>query len=40
MISPLIRATRNTKRENLAVAIGCGIVLAALVMAFIVQATN
>lgn len=41
MKSPLIRAAkRNTNRENLAVAIGCGLVLATLVMAFIIKATN
>jgi len=41
MKSPLITAAkRNTNRENLAVAIGCGIVLAVLVMAFIIKATN
>ena len=41
MKSPLIRAAkRNTNRENLAVAIGCGIVLAGLVLAFIVRTTN
>lgn len=41
MQSPLIRAAkRNTNRENLAVAIGCGIVFAALCLAFVVQATN
>ena len=40
MTSPLIRATRNINRENLAIAIGCGIVLAVLVMAFIIRATN
>ena len=41
MQSPLIRAAkRNTNRENLAVAIGCGIVLASLVLAFIIKATN
>ena len=41
MQSPLIRAAkRNTNREDLAVAIGCGIVLASLVMAFIIKATN
>lgn len=40
MKSPLIRATENLKRENLAIAIGCGIVLAGLVLAFIIQATN
>lgn len=41
MTSPLITAAkRNTKRENLAVAIGCGIVLTALVLAFIIKATN
>lgn len=41
MQSPLIRAAkRNTNRENLAVAIGCGIVFAALVIAFVIRATN
>ena len=41
MQSPLIRAAkRNTNRENLIVSIGCGIVLAGLVMAFIIKATN
>ena len=41
MKSPLIRAAkRNTNRENLAIAIGCGIVLASLVLAFIIRATN
>jgi len=41
MNSQLITAAkRNTKRENIAVAIGCGIVFAALVMAFIIRATN
>ena len=41
MTSQLITsAKRNDNRENLAVAIGCGIVLASLVMAFIIKATN
>ena len=41
MKSPLIRAAKsNTNRENLAIAIGCGIVLAGMVLAFIIQATN
>ena len=40
MTSQLIRATENLKRENLAIAIGCGIVLAALVLAFIIKSTN
>jgi len=41
MNSPLIRAAKsNTNRENLAIAIGSGIVLAVLVMAFIIRATN
>ena len=40
MNSQLIRATRNITRENLAIAIGCGIVLAGLALAFIIQATN
>lgn len=41
MRSPLIRAaTRNTTRENNLISYGCGIVFAALVMAFIVRATN
>lgn len=41
MQSPLIRAAkRNTKRENLTISIGTGLVLAALVLAFIIKATN
>ena len=41
MKSPLIiAAKRNTNRENLAISIGCGIVFAALVLAFIIRATN
>lgn len=41
MKSPLIRtAKHNLARENLIVSIGCGIVLAGLVLAFVVQATN
>ena len=41
MTSPLIRATKsNTTRENMAISIGCGIVLAGLVLAFIIRATN
>ena len=41
MKSPLIRAAkRNTNRENNMIAYGCGIVLAGLVMAFIIRATN
>lgn len=41
MRSQLIRtAKRNTTRENNLIAYGCGIVLAGLVMAFIIRATN
>ena len=41
MQSPLIRAAkRNTKRENNLISYGCGIVFAALVLAFIIKATN
>ena len=41
MNSPLITAAKhNQERENIAVAIGCGIVLAVLVMAFVIRATN
>lgn len=41
MQSPLIHAAKNNvNRENNLIAIGCGIVLAGLVMAFIIRATN
>ena len=41
MKSPLIRAAKqNLSRENNMIAYGCGIVFAAIVMAFIIQATN
>jgi len=41
MTSPLIHAAKNNvNRENLIVSIGCGIVLASLVLAFIIKATN
>lgn len=41
MQSPLIRAAkRNTNSENNLIAYGCGIVFAALCLAFVVQATN
>lgn len=41
MQSPLIKAAKhNLARENLVIAIGCGIVLAGLVLAFIIKATN
>ena len=33
-------AKRNIDRENMIVSIGCGIVLASLVIAFIIKATN
>ena len=41
MQSPLIRAAKhNLARENNLIAYGCGIVFAALVLAFIIKATN
>ena len=41
MKSPLITAAkRNQNRENNLIAYGCGIVLAGLVLAFVIRATN
>ena len=41
MKSQLITAAKNNlARENNLIAYGCGIVFAALVMAFIIRATN
>jgi len=41
MKSPLITAAKhNLERENLVISIACSIVLAGLVLAFIIKATN
>lgn len=41
MTSQLITAAKhNLERENLVISIACSIVLAAIVLAFIVRATN
>ena len=41
MQSPLIRTAKNNlARENNLIAYGCGIVFAALVIAFVIRSTN